>query len=342
MDATQPDAELEVLEEVLEEVEELEDNVDRKVQGPREEMLERIVQDRESDVINEVVEGFEGLEEDVEEPVVESQVTEEQPPVWKQDGQWVTQLKVNGQDVIVPFDGLRSSHQKDAASQQRFQQAAHKERLLAQQEAQLINYAQALKNKESAPPIQDEQIPDTDYQEKVKEYHQALYEDDAVKAAELLQSLTRRSNATLNIDEAVDKAVSQAFSRKQTEHAKAQQLAYEQEVQYAVGWFEDQYPDVSQNSDLRAIADNKTVTLMKENPSWTPGQVIFAAAEYARSWTSSNDPTQPNPSERVERKKKIVQQPKSARKSAKSPDDNSGPKTQEQIIEEMRQARGQL
>jgi len=341
MDATQKDAE-EVVEEVVEDTQEeaQEEHVDRKVQGSREEMLERIVQDRESDVINELVEGTEGLQYDEEELTEE---LEESPPVWKHEGQWVTQVKVNGQDVVVPFDGLKSSHQKDIASQQRFQQAAHKERVLAQQEAQLRQYAESLQQKESAPSIQDEpEEDDFDYNKTVEEYHQALYEDDAAKAAELLQTLTGRNNATPNIDEAVNKAVGQAFARRQAEQAKAQQLQYEREVKHAVGWFDQEYPEISQNPDLRAIADNKTVTLMKENPSWTPGQVIYAAAEYARHWANSNISNQPLPNERAERKKKIVPQPKSARKSAKPSEDDSGPKTPEQVIEEMRQARGQM
>lgn len=347
MDATQKDAE-EVVEEVVEDTQEeaQEEHVDRKVQGSREEMLERIVQDRESDVINELVEGVEGLQYEDDELDEDGELVEEleeSPPVWKHEGQWVTQVKVNGQDVVVPFDGLKSSHQKDIASQQRFQQAAHKERVLAQQEAQLRQYAQSLQQRESAPSIQDEpEEDDFDYNKTVEEYHQALYEDDAAKAAELLQTLTGRNNATPNIDEAVNKAVGQAFARRQAEQAKAQQLQYEREVKHAVGWFDQEYPEISQNPDLRAIADNKTVTLMKENPSWTPGQVIYAAAEYARHWANSNISNQPLPNERAERKKKIVPQPKSARKSAKPSEDDSGPKTPEQVIEEMRQARGQM
>ena len=263
MDATQQDAE-QVVEEVVEEVvveeqaeetTEQEEYVDRKVQGPRDEMFDRIVQDREAEFNDSEEELVEAQEE-----VVEDVVEEDTAPVWKQDGQWVTQIKVNGQDVVVPFEGLKSSHQKDVASQQRFQQAAEKERLLAQHEAQLRQYAQSLQQKESAPPQQDEPEDEFDYKKTVEEYHQALYEDNADKAAQLLQTLTGRNQATPNIDEAVDKAVGQAFARRQAEQAQAQQLAYEREVQNAVNWFEQEYPEISQNPDLRAIADNQTVT----------------------------------------------------------------------------------
>jgi hypothetical protein len=347
MNATQKDAEEvveEVVEEVLEEVveETPEEYVDRSVQRPRDEMLERIVRERESEFSDEGFEEVEEEEEEEEEVVVEAE-PEESPPVWKQDGVWVTQVKVNGQDVTVPFDGLKASHQKDAASNQRFQQAAERERMLAQREAQLQEYVKSLQEKESAPSQKDEpEKGDTDYRKTVEEYHQALYEDDAEKAAQLLQTLTGRNQATLNIDEAVDRAVSQAFARRQAEQAKAQQLAYEQEIRDAVYWFEQEYSEIAQNPDLRAIADNRTVTLMKENPNWAPSQIIQAAAEYAREWASSNlTAAQPN-NGRTERKKKIVPQPKSARKSAKISEDEPEAKTPEQVISEMRQARGQL
>lgn len=81
---------------------------------------------------------------------------------------------------------------------------------------------------------------------------------------------------------------------------------------------------------------------MKENPQWAPGQIIHAAAEYAREWANNNLTSSKPNNERTERKKKIVPQPKSARKSAKIADDEPEVKTPEQIIGEMRQARGQL
>ena len=346
MDATHKDAE-EVVEEVVEDSPEVaeepaKEHVDRTVQRTRDEMLERIVQEREAEFSEQGFEEIEDVEdEEEEEEVVEEE--EESPPVWKQNGNWVTKVKVNGQDIIVPFEGLKSSHQKDVASQQRFQQAAERERMLAQREAHLQEYVRQLQEKESAPSKKDEPVKDdADYRKTVEEYHQALYEDDAEKAAQLLQTLTGRNQATLNIDEAVDRAVSQAFARRQAEQAKAQQLSYEQEIRDAVAWFDQEYPEISQNPDLRAIADNRTVTLMKENPQWAPGQIIHAAAEYAREWANNNLTSSKPNNERTERKKKIVPQPKSARKSAKIADDEPEVKTPEQIIGEMRQARGQL
>ena len=169
-----------------------------------------------------------------------------------------------------------------------------------------------------------------------------MYEDDADKAAELLQTLTtgRPQVATPNVEEAVNKALQEAFSRQQMAQAKAQQQAYEDSVKEAVSWFEKEYADVAGNTELRAIADNRTVTIMKDNPSMAPGYVIQAAAEYAREWANQNLSVGKS-NERVDRKKKIVSEPKPARKSAKIGEDEPEPKTPSQIIEDMKESRGQ-
>jgi len=335
-DATPQDAE-EVVEEVKEE------QTDHTVQRPRDKMMEDIVANRELEVLDDM--GIETEEEGVEEEI---QHEDPKSPVWLKDGNWVTSVKVNGEEVEVPFDGLKTSHQKDAASQQRFEQAAQRERFLAEKEQELKAYAQQLQaqgtQEEATPPESDEsQVPDADYKALVSQYHQALYEDDADKAAELLQTLTtgRTQEATPNVEEAVNRALQEAFTRQQVEQAKHQQREYEGSVKQAVSWFEKEYPDVSGNPELRAIADNKTVTIMKEQPSLAPGQIIHAAAEYAREWAHLNLTGGKGTNARAERKKKIVSEPKPARKTAKIGEDEEAEKTPSQVIEDMRKSRGQ-
>ena len=179
-DATQTDAE-----EIVESEEESEEESQEKKVSSREEMMAKIVDERELEVISDII-GQEGLEEiEAEESQEEKEeIQQEDPasPVWLKDGTWVTSVKVNGAETIVPFEGLKVSHQKDSASQQRFEEAAAKERWLEGKEAQLRQYVQSLKQKEEAspPPTQgDEPKTDTIFVEVAKEYHQALYEDDA-------------------------------------------------------------------------------------------------------------------------------------------------------------------
>ena len=79
---------------------------------------------------------------------------------------------------------------------------------------------------------------------------------------------------------------------------------------------------------------------MKENPNMAPGHIIQAAAEYAREWANLNLSNGKN-NERSERKKRIVSEPKQARKTAKIGEDEEVEKTPSQVIEDMRKSRGQ-
>jgi len=336
VDATPQDAE-----EVVEEVQE---------QRPRDKIMEEIASNRELEVLEEIVgpEAMEEIRAEEEGGEVEEEIQQEDPksPVWLKDGNWVTSVKVNGAEVEVPFDGLKTSHQKDAASQQRFEKAAQRERFLAQKEQELRSYAEQLQAhvQQVTPPEEGEKPEaDADYKELVTQYHQALYEDDADKAAELLQTLTtgRTQEATPNVEEAVNKALQQAFTRQQVAQAKQQQMVYESSVKQAVAWFETEYPDIAEVPELRAIADNRTVTIMKEKPSMAPNQIIHAAAEYAREWANSNLNGGKGTNARTERKKKIVSEPKPARKTAKIGEDEELEKTPSQVIEDMRKSRGQ-
>jgi len=347
VDATQVDAE--ELEETLENQAEVQKDQEAKeasIKSPRDAAMEQIVEDRELEVFTEIVEQADDLSGTSEEVVDEEEIQHEDPtsPVFLKNGQWFTTVKINGAETNVPFEGLKVSHQKDAASQQRFEEAAVKEKWLNQKESQLRSYVQKLQTQKQAtpPPTQDDAPKtDTNFTEVAKEYHQALYEDDADKAAELLQTLTtgRSQVATPNVEEAVNKALQEAFSRQQMEQARTQQQDYQKSVKDAVGWFETEYPEIAGNAELRAIADNRTVTIMKEKPSLAPGYVIQAAAEYAREWASLNLSSGTN--ERTARKKRIVSEPKPARKSAKIGEDEPENKSSSQIIEDMRAERGQ-
>jgi len=267
------------------------------------------------------------------------EVTEDAPeaPVWHDGKQWVTKIKVNGEEVNVPFDSLKSSHQKDRASQEKFQAAAIKERELLYREQQL---QERIKQLNSQPPQQDveqqEEVGDVD--DIVEKYHEALFQDDAAEAAKLLRTLANsgRSNATQNIEEVVNQAILSHEARKKAEREHIQRAAYQAELEDAVRSFNDNYPDIAESEELRAVADRKTITLTQENPDWTPSQIINAAAEYTREWAGISSES----NGRFNRKQKIVRQPKSVRASSSSPKDDV-PMTPSEIVAEMRKARGQ-
>jgi hypothetical protein len=321
--ATQEDAleSEEVVEEVVEQPAEEEMTAAVNPLSAREKALEEIYNRRREE---------EHVEEEVEENAPET-------PVWHDGEQWLTKIKVNGEEVQVPFDSLKSSHQKDRASQEKFQSAAVKERELLYREQQIQEQLKQLNSQPSSEDVgQVEETSDVD--DIVEKYHEALFQDDAAEAAKLLRTLANsgRSNATQNVEEVVNQAILSHEAKKKAERQHIERAAYQAELEDAVRSFNDSYPDIAESEELRAIADRKTITLTQENPDWTPSQIINAAAEHTREWAGTSIES----NSRFNRKQKIVRQPKSVRASAGNSKD-SVPLTPSEIVAEMRKARGQ-
>lgn len=347
-DASEESTESEVSEDVAGEKDEsIEEVIKDGFVSDRQKAMDAIIERRRIEALDDA-----GVAEE------ESNDSEEAPrddsphsPISFNGEQWVTTVKVDGEEIEVPFDSLKSSHQKDQASQKRFEEAAKYARQLKEREHQMHAYAEKLKVAEQQiraqaqpqPPQEGaEKTVATDKNELVKKYHEALYEDDAAKAAELFNALTNsgRTNATPNINKVVDEALNRAISSRQQQDMQRQQMEYNTALDEAVSWFNTEYNDIANTPELRAIADSRTVILTQENPGWTPKQVIKEAAEYTREWLNKN--SRPSADQRVDRKKKIVKQPRSASASVPSSDEELPPQSATQVIEEMKRARGQL
>ena len=323
--------------------------------SPREKVMREIIDKREQEEIGEEVEVQASEQEEVRNPEPESesqeisQSIEENSPVWSTDGKWYTKIKVDGEEVSVPFDDLKSSHQKDKASQKRFEDAAAFARQTQAREEQLNAYVAKLQQQQQAvkkeSPSQKEAVVEQFDEELVKQYHDALYADDASKAAKLFKTLTnsgrREQPATQNVEEVVNKVLGRAMAQRQAEIEREQKWAYNKSLEDAVIEFQDGYPDIAEVPELRAIADNRTVTLMDEHPDWTPSQIIKESAEYTRKWVKDNTQLARD-NTRVVRKQKIVRQPRTASATSSVPEDESFPTAPADIIEEMKKARGQV
>ena len=354
-DATQSDATEEEVgqgykdesEEALEEFVEKESSEEDYL-SPREQAMEELIAKRNEEFEQEanVVLPSEEPEETEE---LEEEVMTKPDPVWQEGEDWYTTVKVDGEDIKVPFSDLRSSHQKDRASQKRFEEAAEYARRIQHREAQLNAYVQQMQRQQAEqqpPPSQDaepaQEQPD-DSPDLIKKYHEALYEDDADKAAELFKALTNRGRsqpATQNVEEVVHEVLGRTIAQQRAQSERQQQWAYQKSMEDAVKWFDGEYPDIAGVAELRSIADNRTIDLTREHPDWSPQQIIQEAAETTRQW--AKEYLSPEKNERATRKRKIVQQPKSASASSRIGEDEPAPQSTQDIINEMKQARGQV
>ena len=321
-----------------------------KVTEPSE---EEYVSEREKAIDAIAAKRDEEFQEEIEEDSVSEEpqeiVEQEASPFFKDGDSWYTTVKVDGEDIQVPFDDLKASHQKDKASQKRFEEAADYARRVQEREAQLNAYVQQMKQAQEAkpevPPSKDA-VPEegSDNSELIKEYHKALYEDDADKAAELFtQALGNRGRsqpATQNVEEVVEQVLGRTLAQQRAQDKRQQQWAYQKSLEDAVKWFDEEYPDVAKVPELRAVADSRTIDLTQSNPDWSPKQIMQEAAESTRQW--AKEFLSPDKNERVERKKKIVQHPKAASGSSKIGEDEPEPQSTTDIIKEMKESRGQM
>ena len=350
-DATQLDAaENEIEQGFKDESEETQKEFNEDELSPREKVIEELVVKRHEELNEEIDEDFSSQEvEEVEEGVISKP-----DPVWQEGDDWYTTIKVDGEEIKVPFSDLKSSHQKDRASLKRFEEAAEYGRRVQNREAQLNSYVQQMQQKQQMqrqqqmrPPSQDaepEQEQPDDSPELIKKYHEALYEDDADKAAELFKALTNKGRsepaATPNVDQAVQQALQRAMAQQHAQNQRQNQWAYQKSLEDAVKWFDNEYPDIANTPELRAVADNRTIELTQSNPDWSPQQIMQEAAETTRQW--AKEFLSPNKNERAERKKKIVQHPKATNASARLGEEEPVPETASDIIEEMKRVRGQV
>ena len=325
-------------------VEESQEEIKEEVEviPERERLMREIVDLREKE---EMGEEFEAIEEERE---VEEVVAPD-APIWNDEGKWFTKIKVDGEEVSVPFDDLKSSHQKDKASQKRFEDAAAYGRQIQAREEQLNAYVGQLKQQQAArqqpPPTQEAAQEEQGDQDLVKEYHDALYQDDAAKASQLFKTLTDRGRgevpATQNVEEVVNQVLGRAMAQRQAEQERQQRWSYNKSLEDAVHEFQEGYPDIAGVPELRAIADNQTVILMEEHPDWTPSQIIKESAEYTRKWVGDNTKLTGD-NTRVVRKRKIVKQPKAASATSVMVDDENFATSPADIIQEMKEQRGQV
>ena len=324
-------------------VEEPQEEKAEEVLSERERVMNEIVDLREKEEMGEELEATEEVEQEQEEVEVVGDA-----PIWSESGKWFTKIKVDGEEVSVPFDDLKSSHQKDKASQKRFEDAAAYGRQIQAREEQLNAYVGQLKQQQAArqqpPPTQEAAQEGQDDQDLVKEYHDALYQDDAAKASQLFKTLTdrgRREPATQNVEEVVNQVLGRAMAQRQAEQERQQRWSYNKSLEDAIHEFQEGYPDIAGVPELRAIADNQTVILMEEHPQWTPSQIIKESAEYTRKWVGDNTKlTRDNT--RAVRKQRIVKQPKAASATSVMPDEDSFSTNPTDIIQEMKEARGQV
>ena len=281
------------------------ETVEQPASSPRNEMINHIIDQREQ---------MQQEESNASEPNTEPEALT---------------VKVDGIEQQIPIDQARATIQKNMAADKRLNDAALKQQQLQEWEQRLAVREQQL---QQAPPPSME----GDIQVKLQAAVDALYDgdtDDAVKA--LSEVIGGRTSATLNPDEISKKATEQVMQTLAKREFNA-------ERDRGVEQFKSDYADIASDPHLWDMTDLKTVELMTQHPEWSPTQIINEAGRQTRQWVQQLSGQSPTPN-RAERKSQLQTLPRSTGSVAyQPPARNTEPSTPQQVIADMKQARGQV
>ena len=280
--------------------------------SPRDEAMQRMVEARQAQEAEEIA----GTGE---QPDTDDQTSE---PVYRNnDGQYVTRVKVNGQEFETTLDDLKAKAQMNWAADQRLQQAKELQYRLQQQQAELETRA----NQQQESTNSDES---DDLTESSREIVDLLYDGESDEAAARLASIMRGRNTSDSAEQAAQKAL-QILN----------QQAFDREVVEGNREFASEFSDLAEDPDLYRMANQRTIDLMQQHPDWTPKQVIKTAGEQTRTWLQQK--TGRVSDTREGRKQQLSSLPRSGAGTPYQHPEEPPPQTASDVIQEMRRQRGQ-
>lgn len=252
---------------------------------------------------------------------------------YEKDGVRYAKSKVNGEEQEFTEEQILANHQRHLAARREMEEAAAVRKQLQQDEQRLLAWAQRLNQQEEAKSQQEETSADDEGA--YKELLDAIYDGDEDKALQAFKKLPGRNSATPSIDE------ESIVSRTRDEVLGAvQQREKERELNEAVQRFHSDYSDLAEDPVLFAAVDQKTVELESLHPDWGPAQLLTEAGNQIREWRDKKVGVAPA-SRRVERKRNAAKPVGGVSQAAKLGEDDAPPPTRSDVIQRMRDARGQ-
>jgi len=259
----------------------------------------------------------------------------------KDDGQYYTKLKVNGQEREVPASQLQAYIQKDLAGDTKLQQAADRQRQLEERERALNEREQQLRQ-------QPQQLPEQGAEErlsKAKDVLSRLYDGDEDAAAQALVEMMGQQQS-LDPDQLLSEAERRAQSVYEQQEAQRRQQAWQSSVDEGQQWFAQNHSDIQQDSEEWDLINLKTERMVEaagrgdpEFADMTPRQMIERATNEVLGWKDKRQDTSKSSTQREDRKKGLKPVPRGmsrqpAQKKPKEPDNSP-----QAVIARMRQSR---
>lgn len=269
-------------------------------------------------------------------------------PLFMEHGQWMTRVKVDGEIRTIPFARLQAAAQKLDAGDKRLEEANRLRQEIEQREQQLLQREQGLKNQPPAEGAEGQGQTETGHPNEetralIKQYHEALLNgEDEETTSTLLEKLATAGRHQPQVDvstlaKQVEEQVSQGIARREQERELRQQEAQrEAELKTAYATFKDEFKDVVDDPQLTKMADDLTVTVAQEYPTYTPIEVMREAGKRTRQWLKEKA----GGTVRTNRKRNLKTATGTGARQPGKPAEK--PKTRTDELNEIRAARGQM
>mgnify|MGYP003658657448 CR=1 FL=1 len=286
-----------------------------------------------------VQEGHENYDGD---PEQEEEVQDFSSPLQKKDDEWYVTAKVDGEEKEVLWQDVLKEYQKNSSGDKRLQEAAERQRELADYEAKLNAYRKHLEAQTHQPSSDADVSPsNSDATDALYEqYHDALFQGDETKANKLLKDIRGSERPQQQVD--VKTIVEQTKAQMREEEKEARERGYERRRQEAVDMFHKEYPEVASDTSLLAVADRRSAELYQENPTRDPWDIMQECGVYAREWLLHYVDELGGKADKGTRKKRKQDMDEVAPRNVRGHigEDEAMP-TYSNIISEMRKERGQ-
>ncbi len=272
----------------------------------------------------------------------------------------LVEVKINGQLRQVPKEKIETAggvevYQKQVSANESLKQVSDERNALRDERQQFEQWQVEQKQKLSqsaAPSATDEQKrsdPPLGDQNKAKDlakqYREAMYEGEESKADEIMtrmmslnkaQDISSATTESKEIDveairnEAADLATQRIEQKQRNTDLKSAQQA-----------FDDNFADIKGDPELFKMADRKTLEIQRDNPDWTPQQIIEESGKQVRAWVEKfGGKPQPNSAAEKLAAKRSMQSVKAGTGKAKAPAPVKQ-QTRSSYVAQLRENRGQ-
>ena len=283
-------------------------------------------------------------EEDIEEETDDTGDTDDEPqsPLFLQNGEWMTRIKVDGEVKVVPYAKIQAAAQKLDAGDKRLEEANRLMKEVEERERKLLESGQS-KDQLPAQGAEGDGSTETGPNEEIlsltRQYHDALLRgEDEETTAKLLAKLTTAGGRQPQVD--VNKLVEEAERRVRAslEAEKKEQAETERRktLTSAFETFKTEFKDIAEDEALLKVADSFTVKVAAENPTFSPLDVMREAGKRTRHWMKEKAGDTP----RVNRKRNMRTATGNGTKQTPAPVEP--PKKRGDVLNDMRRSRGQV